>query len=64
MSYFEPDGIPEEVKKSKEVEKRIVRIRFKTKQDAIDFTRNTGITFTHKSTAKISFPVQDIFSLT
>ncbi len=62
-NYFEPNAAPEEIIKKKS-ENRKVKIRFKTKQDVLDFVKKTGIQLTHKKNVSIIYPLPpDVFSL-
>ena len=62
MSYFEPEGVPQEVIQSKTQQKRVIRIRFQSKEDVDAFIEKTGIQLPHRSIYKISYPERDIFS--
>ena len=55
--YFEPNAAPE-----KETTKRMIRVRFKTKEDVIEFEKKTGIKLSHKKTVRIDFPINDPFA--
>ncbi len=52
--YFEPSKPPEEVVQSGG--KKILRIRFKTREDVENFVAKTGINLVHGRTNKISYP--------
>jgi len=63
VSYFEPEGVPEEVKKKLQEQRRVIRVRFRNKEDALVFTEKTGIPLMHKRISKISYPQRDLFEL-
>ncbi len=53
--YYEPNAAPEEVIKAKEKEKRVIKIRFDSREDLVDFVNKTGISIPHKKKYSIFF---------
>lgn len=62
-SYYEPN---KHLKPEEQSDKRIVRVRIKTKEDADAFTAHTGIEVVPGKTVRIDFPLpaklSDFFS--
>ena len=55
-NYYEPAEAP----KTEET-RRTIRVRFKTKEDVLEFERKTGIKLSHRKLVRLEFPIDDVF---
>ena len=55
--FFEPNRPPEDVLRVRAKDDRMVRIRFKTREDAVAFTARTGIAILPGNANRVSYPL-------